>query len=268
MYQIASSSAMGPKAIATPQSPGQNGMFAAAFDTASNPSKALTAPADNQIAAFPLAAPAIGAGTVTAVAMAAVASIGVSWNSLSRDEQRIVRDTVWNVLTDMVQRGVIGLGHLGDTIRNLAQLPGEVGSALQRAVMDALQLNARVPDLNDVIDAVHSLPVVNECQPRRPEDLIGMCGECTADAYGQLRQAGIKRITQEAVANGAHYVLEIQTNQGVYVLDCTIGQFGGTGDPNGPWQANNLLTNGSNAVLMKKETYHELLRTLVGRLHM
>ncbi|MCC5977184.1 MAG: hypothetical protein JJU21_03905 [Salinarimonas sp.] len=266
MNQILSPSALASKAIPTPQNPGQDAMFAATFD---NASKALTGAADNQrnqIAAFPLAAPAIGAGTVTAVAMAVVASIGVSWNSLSADERRIVRDTVWNVLTDMVQRGVIGMRHLGDTIRNLTQLPGEVGSALRRAVMDALQLNARVPDLNDVIDAVHSLPVVNQCQPRRPEDLIGMCGECTADAYGQLRQMGIKRITQEAVANGAHYVLEIQTNQGVYILDCTIGQFAGTGDPNGPWQTNNLLTNGSNSVLMKKETYHELLRTLVGRL--
>jgi predicted transglutaminase-like cysteine proteinase len=267
MNQIASSSIPPSRAIATPQSPGQNGMFAAAFDTASNPSKALAGPADNQIAAFPLAAPAIGAGTVTAVAMAVVASIGVSWNSLSADERRIVRDTVWNVLTDMVQRGVIGMRHLGDTIRNLTQLPGEVGSALRRAVMDALQLNARVPDLNDVINAVHSLPVVNQCQPRRPEDLIGMCGECTADAYGQLRAAGIKRISQEAVANGAHYVLEIQTNQGVYVLDCTIGQFGGSRDPNNELLRHNLL-NGSNVVLMKKETFLRLLDSLGARLHL
>ena len=267
MNQILLPGAPASKTMTPPQTPGQDGMFAAAFDAASNPSKALTGPADNQIAAIPLAAPAIGAGTVTAVAMAVVASIGVSWNSLSADERRIVRDTVWNVLTDMVQRGVIGLRHLGDTIRNLTQLPGEVGAALRREVMGALQLNARVPDINEVVDAANSLAVVNQCQPRRPEDLIGMCGECTADAYGQLRQLGIKRIRQEAVANGAHYVLEIQTNQGTYILDCTIGQFAGTGDPNSPWQVNNLLTNGSNSVLIKKETYHELLRTLVGRIY-
>lgn len=264
MNQIFSPGAPASKTATPPQIPGQNSNFAAAFDTAS---KALTGPSDNQIAAVPLAAPAIGAGTVTAVAIAVVASIGVSWNSLSADEQRIVRDTVWNVLTDMVRRGVIGLRHLGDTIRNLTQLPGEVGAALRREVMGALQLNARVPDINEVVDAANSLPVVNQCQPRRPEDLIGMCGECTADAYGQLRQAGIKRITQEAVANGAHYVLEIQTNQGVYILDCTIGQFTGTTDPNSPWQLNNLLSNGRNAILMKKETYHDLLRRQLGRLH-
>jgi len=267
MNQILLPGAPASKTMTPPQSPGQDGMFAAAFDAASNPSKALTGPADNQIAAIPLAAPAIGAGTVTAVAMAVVASIGVSWNSLSADERRIVRDTVWNVLTDMVQRGVIGLRHLGDTIRNLTQLPGEVGAALRREVMGALQLNARVPDINEVVDAANSLAVVNQCQARRPEDLIGMCGECTADAYGQLRAAGIKRISQEAVANGAHYVLEIQTNQGVYVLDCTVGQFGGSRDPNNELLRDNLL-DGSNVVLMKKETYLRLLDSLGARLHL
>jgi len=220
---------------------------------------------ETQIAALP-AVVGIPAGATLAVAMVGVGALGISWNSLSSDEKRIVRDTVTEVLSDMMRRGILGLRDLGETIRNLSQFPEAVGDAIRRAVMDALALNARVPKLEDVIEAAQSLPVVNECQVKGPEDLIGMCGQCTADAYGQLREMGIKRITQEPVANGAHYVLKIMTDQGNYILDCTLGQFGDAAT-NPLVQKHNLLK-GGNVVLMKEELYMEMLKTLPGRFYL
>jgi hypothetical protein len=187
------------------------------------------------------------------VGVAVVAGLGIGWNSLSSQEQRLVRETVSNELSELAQRGVLGLRDIGESTRNISAMPRQASDTIRRAAMEALAANAGAPTLDRVIEAVQDLPVVNQCQPRRPEDLIGSCGQCTADAYGQLRQMAIRRITQEPVANGAHYVLKIMTDQGNFILDCTL-QFGGMNNPDSPWSKANLLQgNGNNVVLVKEE---------------
>jgi len=243
--------------------------FAASLKSASHwPQGALTGDApQNLIAALPLAVPAAAAGAATMVAMAAVAGIGIGWNTLSTQERQLVRAAVTELLSDMLQRGVVALSDLSGALQDLGQLPQEVGPAIRQAVAEALQV--RLPSLEQTIEAVESLPVVAECQAKDPEELIGMCGRCTSDAFAQLREMGIRRITQESVANGAHYVLKIHTKEGDYILDCTIGQFGGdVKNPDGPWQQNNLLKDGGNSVLMKEELYRRLLQDVPARFYL
>lgn len=223
----------------------------------------------NTIAALPLAAPVAAAATVMMIGVAVVGGLGIGWNSLSSDEQRVVREAVSLELSELAQQGVRGVLDLGEAAQNIGQMPRHASDAIRRAVMEALAANARVPSLDRVIEAVQDLPVVNQCQPRRPEDLIGLCGQCTADAYGQLREMGIRRITQEPVANGAHYVLKITTDQGNFILDCTLGQFGGVNNPDSPWSKANLLKgNGNNVVLVKEEVYMRLLEQLPSRFYL
>jgi hypothetical protein len=210
--------------------------------------------APRDLAALPIAIPAAATGALLVVSMAAVAGIGLTWNSLSKDEQRIVGDTVKSSFGNMLE----GIAKGGD----LRKFPKQMAD-LQRVVMEAMAGNAEVPSLDDVLKAVDSLPVVGECQIKKPEDLIGMCGLCTSQAFQQLRKMGIKSVTQEPVANGAHYVVRIATKQGEYILDCTLGQFGGVNEPDSPWAKANLLKGkgNDNVVLVKKETYLELLKT-------
>jgi predicted transglutaminase-like cysteine proteinase len=223
----------------------------------------------NSMAALPLAAPVAATATVMMVGVAVVGGLGIGWNSLSSHEQRIVRETVSTELSDLARRGALGLRDIGENARNIGEMPRQATDTIRRAVMEALAASASAPTLDRVIEAVKDLPVVNQCQPRRPEDLIGLCGECTADAYGQLRQMGIRRITQEPVANGAHYVLKIMTDQGNYILDCTLGQFGGVNGPDSPWSKANLLQgNGNNVVLVKEEVYRRLLEQLPSRVYL
>jgi hypothetical protein len=224
--------------------------------------------AETNIAAAPLAVPAAAGATVMMVGVASVAALGIGWNSLSSDEQRVVRETVASQLSELARNGLVGMRDLGTNLRGLRDLPEQAGDSIKRAVMEALAANAPVPTLDRVVEAVQSLTVVNQCQPRRPEDLIGLCGQCTSEAFGQLRQMGIRRITQEPVANGSHYVLKIMTDKGNYILDCTLGQFGGVNRPESPWtQANLLKGNGNNVVLVKEDVYMRLLNQVPARVY-
>jgi hypothetical protein len=248
------------------QTRGNGGIAYPAFEL---DAPARSARPDQQLAAAPLLIPAAAGTTIAIVALASVAALGISWNSLTADEQRLVGETVSRQLSDMTRRGILGMRQVGENLRNASELPAQVGDTIKRAVMEALAANARTPTLEQVISAVESLAVVNQCRPRRPEDLIGLCGQCTAEAFAQLRQLGIRRITQEPVANGAHYVLKIMTDQGNYILDCTLGQFGGVNGPNSPWSAANLLKgNGNNVVLVKEEVYMRLLDQVPSRFYL
>lgn len=208
--------------------------------------------APREVAALPIAIPAAASGALLMVSMAAVAGIGITWNSLSKDEQRVVGDAVKSSLGNMLE----GIAKGGD----LRKFPKQMAD-LQRVVMEAMAGNAEVPSLAEVLKVVDSLPVVGECQIKRPEDLMGMCGLCTSQAFQQLRKMGIKRVTQEPVAEGSHYVVRISTKEGEYILDCTLGQFGGVNEPGSPWAEANLLKGkgNDNVVLVKRETYLKLL---------
>jgi hypothetical protein len=195
-----------------------------------------------------------------ALAIASVASLGIGWNALNAKEQRAVVGGIGQTLGS-------ALDAIGRTGGNFSALPRKTQDAIKQATMDAMASSANPPSLAETLKAVESLPIVAECQPKKPEDLIGMCGLCTSSAYRQLRDKGIKRITQEPVANGAHYVLRINTKEGDYILDCSIGQFKGVNSPDSPWAAENLLKgSGNNVVLMKREVYLKLLEKLPARL--
>jgi predicted transglutaminase-like cysteine proteinase len=252
-----------PKAEDGKRSVGSASNFARALSRVDQPS------GENLMAALPLAAPAAAAATVMMIGVAIVGGLGIGWNSLSSQEQRIVRETVASQLSQFAQQGVLGIRDIGENARNIGQMPRQASDSIRRAVMEALAANAGATSLDRVVEAVQNLPVVNQCQPRRPEDLIGLCGQCTADAYGQLRQMGIRRITQEPVANGAHYVLKIMTDQGNFILDCTLGQFGGVNGADSPWSKVNILQgNGNNVVLVKEEIYMRLLERLPSRIYL
>jgi hypothetical protein len=227
--------------------------------------------APTTIAAVPLL---IGGGIGLKWLAAAVAGgVGIGWSSLSSQDQKKLQDAIGAKLNELVQNGRLGLGKATQLLTDL--VAGGLGNArevlsrhlgqgligeLQQVGQSVLQATATAPSPAKVAQVVSGLNTVNQCRPKDPDDLGGMCGECTTQALAELRKLKnhpdpeVASIARNAfslsVRDGGHFVIEIMTTAGKYILDCTFGQFPGARELNG----------GQNVFFGAAEKYFQLLQ--------
>jgi hypothetical protein len=206
--------------------------------------------ASGSVAAAPAVALPAGAGAAAAtVAVVVLAAAGVGWNSLGPREKARATGAVTGFFVRQVQTGKMTVGQLGSLITGV--ISAGVGGAqgvLQRSLTSAqrselqssVMAAAYEPPTPDQLQAVvDSLVTVQDCRKKPRGELVGQCGKCTADAFGELRKLRIRAQQidlSEILPNvkpGVHYMIKVLTTAGEYILDCTFGQFGGA-DFKGP----------------------------------
>ena len=229
-----------------------------------------TLPPDTVAAAPAIALPA-GAGIAAAtVATVVLAGVGLRWNTLSPREQARAIGAVTGFFTRQIQSGKMTLGQVGGLISGVVSagiggaqavlqrnLTSSQRAELERSVLTSAYEPPTPQQLQKVVD---SLVTVQDCRRKPREELVGECGRCTADAFGELRKLKIRAQQidlSEILPNvrpGAHYVIKVLTTAGEYILDCTFGQFGGSN------------FKGPNVFFGKLEEYARQIATMSGRI--
>ena len=199
--------------------------------------------ARGSVAAAPAVALPVGAGAAAAtVAVVVLAAAGIGWNSLGPREKARATGAVTSFFVRQVQSGKMTLGQLGGLISGIVAggtagaqgvLQRNLSPAQRKELERTVMAAAPLPTPEELQKIVDSLPTVVDCKQRPRHELRGECGNCATTAREELRKLGIRAVAVDAstlsdrIVRGAHYVVEIMTTAGKYILDCTFGQFGG-----------------------------------------
>lgn len=194
------------------------------------------------VAAAPVALPAGAGAAAGIVAIAVLGGLGIGWNTLGPRDQAKAIGAVTGYFTRQVQSGKMTLGQLGGLISGLVAggtagaqgvLQRNLSPAQRKELERTVMAAAPLPTPEELQKIVDSLPTVVDCKQRPRHELRGQCGNCATTAREELRKLGIRAFAVDAstlsdrIVPGAHYVVEIMTTAGKYILDCTFGQFGG-----------------------------------------